>query len=193
MKTRGAASGSLISGLPRVMPDSARRAWTVHRASSCMVGPTSSSTQGKGLFFLQGQKETREKTLSQPNTEKLKKKISCKYASLYLLIYVTCQIDGSRGPRQRVSLTMCGDDTQISGSSHKTDESCICKRSRALGRRARKRFHLVKITFVCAECDEPMETPRTTPVSPAFSSAPPQLHTPETHSCSMTPYLRAAL
>ena len=37
MKTRGAAIGSLITGFPRAKPVSARRAWTVHRPSSCMV------------------------------------------------------------------------------------------------------------------------------------------------------------
>lgn len=37
MKTRGAAIGSLLSGFPRAKPDSARRAWSVHRQSSCMV------------------------------------------------------------------------------------------------------------------------------------------------------------
>lgn len=37
MKTRGAANGSLITGFPKAKVDSARRAWTVHRPSSCMV------------------------------------------------------------------------------------------------------------------------------------------------------------
>lgn len=37
MKTRGAASGSLVAGFPRAKLDSARRVWTVHRPSSCMV------------------------------------------------------------------------------------------------------------------------------------------------------------
>lgn len=36
MKTRGAASGSLRMGFPRVKLDRARRVWTVHRPSSCI-------------------------------------------------------------------------------------------------------------------------------------------------------------
>ncbi|TNN45727.1 hypothetical protein EYF80_044078 [Liparis tanakae] len=47
-KTRGAASGSwIINGFPRTRPDSARRACTVHRASSCMVDQTSSRAHTK--------------------------------------------------------------------------------------------------------------------------------------------------
>lgn len=37
MKTRGAASGSLLTWFPKAKPHSARRVWTVHRPSSCMV------------------------------------------------------------------------------------------------------------------------------------------------------------
>lgn len=38
MKTRGAAIGSLLTGmLPEATLHRARRAWSIHRASSCMA------------------------------------------------------------------------------------------------------------------------------------------------------------
>lgn len=67
MKTRGAASGSLLTWFPKAKPHSARRVWTVHRPSSCMVDqpPVAPKAAFCFVFFvflnLQGQKETREK------------------------------------------------------------------------------------------------------------------------------------
>lgn len=73
MKTRGAASGSLITGFPRAKVDSARRVWTVHRPSSCMVDqppvPHKECCLKKKKKSLQGQKKNhvrREDALSTP-------------------------------------------------------------------------------------------------------------------------------
>lgn len=112
MKTRGAANGSMISGFPRTMPDSARRAWTVHRPSSCMVDQPPAAHEERLLKKISAGTKTnrKEKMLSQLHTSAT---IS------HLLIYVTRQINGSQGPHPSVLALQhcrCGDYTQISGS-----------------------------------------------------------------------------
>ena len=77
IKTRGAAIESLPAGFPRTRLDSARRVWTVHRPSSCMVDQPPGARKDWVLFVfksLQGQKETCEKMLSQLLNAKRKKK-----------------------------------------------------------------------------------------------------------------------
>lgn len=51
MKTRGAASGSLLTWFPKAKPHSTRRVWTVHRPSSCMVDQPPVAPKAAFCFF----------------------------------------------------------------------------------------------------------------------------------------------
>lgn len=65
MKTRGAAIGSLLTGmLPEATLHRASRAWSVHRASSCMAA-TPPVTQRDDLI-----RENKNKTKKKPRRKK---------------------------------------------------------------------------------------------------------------------------
>ncbi len=98
MKTRGAASGSLLTGFPRAKLDSARRAWTVHRPSSCMVDqPPVAHRECVLKKSLQGQKQTHEKRRCFLNSTLQKKK---KSATISLLSFINlCDMSNRWLPR----------------------------------------------------------------------------------------------
>lgn len=127
MKTRGAASGSLLTWFPKAKPHSARRVWTVHRPSSCMVDQPPVAPKAAFCLFLfvflnlQGQKETREKRRCWLYFTLKTKKESATVSLFFIYNFmwrvksvspkgpITLRVLGDTAPR-------CGVYAQISGS-----------------------------------------------------------------------------
>lgn len=81
MKTRGAASGSLVAGFPKAKLDSARRVWTVHRPASCMVDRPPVTHKE----CLKKQKQNKKQTLQGQREEDALSDSTChKYVSKFM-------------------------------------------------------------------------------------------------------------